>query len=118
MAYLPQRWDVAATFTVAEVIALGRYALPPAPTPVAEVVALLNEIFQLVTDRILQQGGTIDKFIGDSVMAYFGAPVPHADHTQRAGFVFATGASAAEAEQRAVDGVARVAIVTQPEGGN
>ncbi len=48
------------------------------------VVALLNEIFQLVTDRILQQGGTIDKFIGDSVMAYFGAPVPHPDHPQRA----------------------------------
>ena len=48
------------------------------------VVALLNEIFQLITDRILERGGTIDKFIGDSVMAYFGAPVPHADHPQRA----------------------------------
>jgi adenylate cyclase len=48
------------------------------------VVALLNEIFQLVTDRILERGGTIDKFIGDSVMAYFGAPIPHSDHAQRA----------------------------------
>jgi class 3 adenylate cyclase len=49
-----------------------------------DVVALLNEVFQTVSDRILEQGGTIDKFIGDSVMAYFGAPVPHPDHAQRA----------------------------------
>jgi class 3 adenylate cyclase len=49
-----------------------------------DVVALLNEVFQMVSDRILEQGGTIDKFIGDSVMAYFGAPVPHPDHALRA----------------------------------
>ena len=48
------------------------------------VVQLLNEIFQLASDRILARGGTIDKFIGDSVMAYFGAPVPHPDHPLRA----------------------------------
>ncbi len=46
----------------------------------AAVVALLNDVFQLVSDCILRRGGTIDKFIGDSVMAYFGAPVPSADH--------------------------------------
>jgi len=33
-----------------------------------------------VTDRILAYGGTVDKFIGDSVMAYFGAPIPNANH--------------------------------------
>jgi adenylate cyclase len=49
-----------------------------------DVVSLLNEIFQIVSDRILERGGTIDKFIGDSVMAYFGAPMPHADHALRA----------------------------------
>ena len=49
-----------------------------------DVVALLNEVFQLATDRILAQGGTIDKFIGDSVMAYFGAPVPSSDHALEA----------------------------------
>lgn len=48
------------------------------------VVALLNEVFQLVSDRILERGGTIDKFMGDSVMAYFGAPVPNPDHAQQA----------------------------------
>ncbi|MDH3684969.1 MAG: HAMP domain-containing protein [Myxococcales bacterium] len=50
----------------------------------ADVVALLNEVFQLATDCILEQGGTIDKFIGDSVMAYFGAPVPSSDHALQA----------------------------------
>jgi class 3 adenylate cyclase len=49
-----------------------------------DVVALLNDVFQLVSDRILAAGGTIDKFIGDSVMAYFGAPVPSEDHSARA----------------------------------
>jgi len=44
------------------------------------VVSLLNEIFQLVTDRILDYEGTVDKFMGDSVMAYFGAPIPNANH--------------------------------------
>ena len=48
------------------------------------VVGLLNECFQLISDIILGRGGTIDKYIGDSVMAYFGAPVPHADHPLRA----------------------------------
>jgi class 3 adenylate cyclase len=45
-----------------------------------DVVALLNEVFQLISDCILSRGGTIDKFIGDSVMAYFGAPIPSGDH--------------------------------------
>ena len=48
-----------------------------------DVVMLLNEVFQLVSDRILEHGGTIDKFIGDSVMAYFGAPIRHSDHPLR-----------------------------------
>ena len=48
------------------------------------VVSLLNEIFQLVTDRILDYGGTVDKFIGDSVMAYFGAPIPNSNHSIQA----------------------------------
>jgi class 3 adenylate cyclase len=50
----------------------------------SDVVGLLNECFQLISDVILGGGGTIDKFIGDSVMAYFGAPLPQADHALRA----------------------------------
>ena len=49
-----------------------------------DVVALLNEFFQLVSDSVLARGGTIDKFIGDSVMVYFGAPLHHPDHAVRA----------------------------------
>jgi class 3 adenylate cyclase len=49
-----------------------------------DVVSLLNEVFELVAERILAHGGTIDKFIGDSVMAYFGAPVSQPDHPARA----------------------------------
>jgi len=45
-----------------------------------DVVSLLNEIFQLASDRLLHRGGTIDKFMGDSVMAYFGAPMSNPDH--------------------------------------
>ena len=45
-----------------------------------DVVALLNDVFQRVSDGILARGGTLDKFIGDSVMAYFGAPMPEPDH--------------------------------------
>jgi class 3 adenylate cyclase len=44
------------------------------------VVSLLREIFQLVSDQLLERRGTIDKFMGDSVMAYFGAPMPNPDH--------------------------------------
>lgn len=49
-----------------------------------DVVALLNEILQLLSDRVLARGGTIDKFMGDAVMAYFGAPVAQDDHALRA----------------------------------
>jgi class 3 adenylate cyclase len=49
-----------------------------------DVVGLLNEVFQLASDHLLARGGTIDKFIGDSVMAYFGAPVPNPDHAVHA----------------------------------
>jgi class 3 adenylate cyclase len=50
----------------------------------SDVVSLLNEVFQLASDRILARGGIIDKYMGDSVMAYFGAPLPQADHAVRA----------------------------------
>ena len=49
-----------------------------------EVVELLNSYFSRVCDPILAQGGTVDKFIGDAVMAVFGSPAPHEDHARRA----------------------------------
>ncbi|MBM4342300.1 MAG: adenylate/guanylate cyclase domain-containing protein [Deltaproteobacteria bacterium] len=49
-----------------------------------EVVDMLNAWFSLAAEPILAQGGTIDKYIGDAIMAVFGAPAPQPDHARRA----------------------------------
>ena len=49
-----------------------------------EVVEMLNEYFARVCAPILEHGGVVDKFIGDAVMAVFGAPVAAEDHPRRA----------------------------------
>ncbi|MGA2619194.1 MAG: adenylate/guanylate cyclase domain-containing protein [Thermoguttaceae bacterium] len=49
-----------------------------------EVAQILNEVFGLLTEVVFAHGGTLDKYLGDAVMAIFGAPLPQADHAQRA----------------------------------
>lgn len=49
-----------------------------------DVVLLLNEFFTAITRVILEAGGTLDKYIGDCVMALFGAPLPAEDDVERA----------------------------------
>ncbi len=51
--------------------------------PPEEVAELLDAYFNRAVDAIFAAGGTLDKFIGDCVMAFFGAPVPQDDHALR-----------------------------------
>jgi class 3 adenylate cyclase/predicted ATPase len=49
-----------------------------------DVTALMNECFELLSARIRKHGGTIDKYIGDAIMALFGAPISHENDPERA----------------------------------
>ncbi len=49
-----------------------------------EVVTLLNRYLTAMTDIILASGGLIDKYEGDAIMAFWGAPLPQEDHAARA----------------------------------
>jgi len=46
-------------------------------------VSLLNEYFTIMVDCITDEGGMLDKFIGDAIMAIFGTPFPHDDDPDR-----------------------------------
>ncbi len=71
-----------------------------------ELVALLNVYLTPMTEEVLVRGGYLDKYIGDAVMAVYGAPVPKADHAARA---LATAVAMSEA-------LARLGPVLQARG--
>ena len=52
--------------------------------PPTEVVEVLNLIFAELTKVIFECGGTFDKYLGDAIMAFFGAPMSHEDDPLRA----------------------------------
>jgi class 3 adenylate cyclase len=54
-------------------------ALPP-----ENVVTMLNNYLTVMTDVIMECGGTIDEFIGDAILVLFGAPVDRPDHARAA----------------------------------
>lgn len=49
-----------------------------------DVVRLLNRFFSVVVEEVDRQQGLVNKFIGDAVLAVFGAPVDHPDHATAA----------------------------------
>ncbi|HEY4187256.1 MAG TPA: adenylate/guanylate cyclase domain-containing protein [Polyangia bacterium] len=81
------------TVLFADVVSFTPFAesLPP-----EQVVAFLNQLFTTLTEVVFRHGGTVDKFMGDCVMAVFGAPRPQVDHV-------ASGVAAAEDMQRFVE---------------
>ncbi len=50
----------------------------------AQVVEILNRYLTLISDCILRNGGTLDKFVGDAAMAFWGAPVSQEDYVMKA----------------------------------
>ena len=61
-------------------------------TPISEklqedpqaLVTLINRLLTQLTDCVLRHGGTVDKFMGDCIMAFWGAPLDCEDHAERA----------------------------------
>jgi len=49
-----------------------------------QLTALLNDYLTLMTDIILEEGGTLDKYEGDAIIAFWNAPLDQPDHAERA----------------------------------
>jgi adenylate cyclase len=103
----PEEREVTVMFT--DIVGFSRIALRHAPGPLA---AFLNRHFGLIGRHVETEQGTIDKYIGDSVMAFWGAPVAdpdHALHAARAALAIAA-ALAADNKRRAKKGLQPVRI--------
>ncbi|HLN80493.1 MAG TPA: adenylate/guanylate cyclase domain-containing protein [Thermoanaerobaculia bacterium] len=69
------------TILFADLVGFTTWSEKMAPS---ELARMLNRFFTLASDAVFSQDGTIDKFVGDAVMAFFGAPIDQPDHAVRA----------------------------------
>ncbi len=81
LSVLAEPREVEATVLVSDLRGFTRYAekLPP-----GEVLAFLNEVQGELAAAVQSHGGVVDKFMGDGMLAVFGAPEPLPDHAARA----------------------------------
>jgi len=71
--------DIAVLF--ADTVGFTHYAADRAP---AEVLATLRDLHRLMASAVFEHGGTLDKYLGDGIMATFGTPAPRDDDASRA----------------------------------
>jgi adenylate cyclase len=75
---MPKRKEVTIMFS--DIKSFTTYSSTMTPE---EISATLNEYFEAMTDIVFKHGGTVDKFIGDGLMVFYGAPEPQPDHALR-----------------------------------
>jgi adenylate cyclase len=75
----PKESEISIVF--ADIVGFTAMSERISPTDVAQ---LLNNLFEEMLQEVFAYGGTLDKYIGDCIMAFFGAPEPQPDHAERA----------------------------------
>jgi adenylate cyclase len=75
----PQESEISILF--ADIVGFTALSERLSPTEIAQ---LLNGLFEEMLQEVFALGGTLDKYIGDCIMAFFGAPEPQKDHADRA----------------------------------
>ena len=85
MAEDPEKYSMAGkkeTLTVLFSDVVGFTSISERLSP-QDLAAFINEYLTAMSQIIREEGGTLDKYIGDAIMAFWGAPVPAADHATR-----------------------------------